>query len=116
MIWNFADIYELMHSDSYINIDKINRKVLYSTSNNKRPVGESSFYGWNGFQTIDLDIKDEVLSDKLKPIIFNELKQYHWFLGVCKAASGKGIHIWTKIRPISIEEKNRKIIQKEKIS
>ena len=109
MIWNFADIYELMHSDSYINIDKINRKVLYSTSNNKRPVGESSFYGWNGFQTIDLDIKDESLSDKLKPIIFNELKQYHWFLGVCKSASGKGIHIWTKIRPISIEEKNRKI-------
>ena len=31
---------------------------------------------------------------------FNELKKFHWFLGVCKSASGKGLHVWTKITPI----------------
>lgn len=109
MIWNFGDIYELMHQDSYQNIDKINRKVLYSTFNNNRPVGENSYGGWNGFQTIDLDIKDEYIASELKPRIFDELKQFNWFLGVCKSASGKGLHIWTKINPISEELKNKKI-------
>ena len=109
MIWNFGDIYELMHQDSYKNIDKIQRKVLYSTFNNNRPVGETSYNGWNGFQTIDLDIKNETIATELKSRIFNELKQFHWFLGVCKSASGKGLHIWTKINPISNELKNKKI-------
>ena len=109
MIWNFGDIYELMHQDTYKNIDKIQRKVLYSTFNNNRPVGETSYNGWNGFQTIDLDIKNETIATELKNRIFNELKQFHWFLGVCKSASGKGLHIWTKINPISNELKNKKI-------
>lgn len=109
MIWNFKDIYDLMHSDSYKNVEKIRRKVLYSSYLNNRPTGETSYNSWCGFQTIDLDIKDENLAEQLKIKIFDELKQFHWFLGVCKSASGKGLHIWTKINPISNELKNKKI-------
>ena len=47
-------------------------------------------------------------NEKLK-YIFNELKKFNWFLGVCKSASGKGLHVWTKIVPIANEFKNRKI-------
>ena len=60
-------------------------------------------------QIIDLDIKDEKIADGLKPIIFNELSRYNWFLGICKSASGKSLHVWTKITPISTERENLRV-------
>lgn len=109
LIWNWYDIYKLLYDASYKNTDKIQRKVVYSTSTNSRPIGNSSYLIWNGMQIIDLDIKDEMIASNLKQNIFNELKRYHWFLGVCKSASGKGLHIWTKITPLSFEATNRKV-------
>ena len=108
-IWNWFDIYKLMYSPDYKNVEKIKRRVTYSTVNNNRPIGDVSYQMWNGIQIIDLDIKDAELSTKLKDIIFDELKKYNWFLGICRSASGKGLHIWTKITPISVEYKNKKI-------
>lgn len=109
IVWNWYDIYKLLFDVTYKNVDKLKRKVVYSTAGNYRPIGETSYNIWNGLQIIDIDIKDEILSSKLKPVIFDELKKYHWFLGVCKSASKKSLHVWTKITPISIEANNRRI-------
>ena len=101
-------VYNLLYNSDYKLVEKINRRVIYSTTSNDRPIGDISYQTWNGLQIIDLDIKDAELSDKLKPLIFDELKKFNWFLGICKSASGKGIHVWTKITPISVEFKNKK--------
>lgn len=108
-IQNWMYIYNLLYNSDYKMVEKINRRVIYSTMGNDRPIGDMSYQMWNGLQVIDLDIKDAELSDKLKPLIFDELKKFNWFLGVCKSASGKGIHVWTKITPISVEFNNKKI-------
>ena len=109
IIWNWGDIYNLMKDPSYKNTEKIKRKVVYSSSTNQRPIGDMSYNVWNGLQIIDIDIKDQELASKIKSILFEELKQYNWFLGCCISASGKSCHVWTKITPISIETNARRI-------
>ena len=109
IIWNWGDIYKLMKDPSYKNVEKIKRKVVYSSSTNQRPIGDMSYNVWNGLQIIDIDIKDEALALNLKQVLFDELKQYNWFLGCCISASGKSCHVWTKITPISIETNARHI-------
>ena len=78
-------------------IRKINRKVVYSTSNGERPIGKKAFELWNGLQVIDMDIKDAKLASQLKQWIFDHLKKCNWFIGVVTSSSGKGLHIYTKI-------------------
>lgn len=109
IMYSWKDIFNLIIDPVYKNTDKINRKVVYSSSINSRPIGDAAFDTWNGLQIIDLDIKNEDLSNKLKPLLFDDLKKYHWFLGICKSASGKSLHVWTKITPISIKHDNRKV-------
>ena len=76
---------------------KSNRRVIYSTSNGERPIGAKAFELWNGFQVIDMDIKNEEIAKKLKVHIFNKLYKCNWFLGVVLSSSGQGLHIYTKI-------------------
>ena len=102
IIWNWFDIFKLLFDNTYRNVEKINRKVVYSTSSNQRPIGDNSYSMWNGLQIIDLDIKNADLAQQLKTLLFEELNKYQWFLGICTSASGKSLHIWTKITPISI--------------
>ena len=109
IIWNWGDIYNLMKDPSYKAVDKINRKVVYSSSSNQRPIGDMSYNIWNGLQIIDIDIKDAELAKNIKQFLFDDLKQYHWFLGCCISASGKSCHVWTKITPISIDLNSRRI-------
>ena len=109
IVWNWKQIYDLVYNEEYAKVEKANRRVVYSTSSNNRPIGDISFQMWNGLQIIDLDIKDEKISDGLKFDLFNELSKFHWFIGICKSASKKSLHIWTKITPISVEYKNRRI-------
>ena len=91
------------------NLLKSKRKVVYSTSTGERPVGNKAYELWNGFQVIDMDIKDKVIADKLKTIIFNKLYKCNWFVGVTKSASGEGLHIYTKIAiPESDNADNKK--------
>ena len=78
-------------------LNKADRKVVYSTSNGERPIGKKAFELWNGFQVIDMDIKNEPLAKQLKEHIFNKLYKCNWFLGVTLSASGKGLHVYTKI-------------------
>lgn len=109
IVWNWYDIFRLMLDPTYKNTQKTDRKVIYPTASNSRPIGDTSYSMWNGLQIIDLDIKDEEISNKLKPIIFDELKKYNWFLGLAKSASGKSLHVWTKITPLSTNNDNRRI-------
>lgn len=88
---------------------KSKRKVVYSTSNGERPVGNKAFELWNGFQVIDMDIKNVEIANKLKQHIFDKLYKCNWFLGVTKSASGMGLHVYTKISiPESDQSDNKK--------
>ena len=89
-------------------ISKSDRKVIYSTSNGERPIGKKAFELWNGFQVIDMDIKDEIMAKNLKNHIFNKLHKCNWFLGVTLSASGKGLHIYTKISIPQSEQSDSK--------
>ena len=86
---------------------KIKRKVVYSTSNGERPIGQKAFSLWNGFQVIDMDIKDEQIANKLKKHIFDRLNKCNWFLGVTLSSSGKGLHIYTKISISESDQDNK---------
>ena len=98
-------------SPSNYNIAKVNRKVIYSTANGERPIGKKAFELWNGFQVIDMDIKDAKIANQLKEWIFDHLKKCNWFLGVALSSSGKGLHIYTKITvPEAEDDTNKKKI------
>lgn len=108
--YDWGSIFKLLYTDKrYALTEKSKRKVVYSTSGTVRPVGDNAYNIWNGLQIIDIDIKDEELSSKLKPIIFKELCNNNWFLGVCKSSSKKSLHVWTKITPLSVKYENKKI-------
>ena len=109
IVVNWYDIYALMHDNNYANIDKKERKVIFSTAETKRPIGDQAYNMWNGLQIIDIDIKNEKIANGLKSIIFDELKKFQWFLGVCLSSSKKSLHVWTKITPISRELNSRRI-------
>ena len=106
------DLIGLIVNPDNKNIRKDNRKVIYSTANGERPVGKKAFELWNGFQVIDMDIKDEDLAEKLKRHIFDRLYKCNWFLGVTKSASGKGLHVYTKI---AIPQNEDEDINKKKL-
>lgn len=91
------------------NLVKDNRKVVYSTSNGDRPIGSNAFEIWNGFQVIDLDIKNREISTNLKQHLFNKLYKFNWFMGIALSSSGAGLHVYTKITiPKSDEDDSRK--------
>ena len=109
MVWGWHEVFNLLHDKEYAKTEKNNRKALFPTSYNTRPIGEPAFDMWNGLQVIDLDIKNAELAEKLKHVIFKELNQYHWFLGCCVSASGKSLHVWTKIQSIGDNHEHKKI-------
>lgn len=95
---------ETIVNNSFSKTNKIDRRVVYSTSNGERPIGSTAFILWNGFQVIDMDIKNEDIANKLKQEIFNKLSKYNWFLAVIKSSSCNGLHIYTKIQIPENEE------------
>jgi len=109
VVKNWKFVYDYASTVSVQRVDKKKRPVIFSTSSTERPVGESAYLKWNGLQIIDLDIKDENLATQLHKLLSNDLSQYKWFLGVCKSSSGKGLHIWTKIKPITVQLHDRKV-------
>lgn len=109
IVQSWKDIWMLTQDPIYKNVEKTSRKVVFSVSSNNRPIGEKSFSMWNGIQIIDIDIKNKKIANELKIKIFEDLNKYHWFLGVAKSASGKSLHVWTKITPISYTDENKKI-------
>lgn len=108
-IYSWDAIWDLLFDPVYANVEKTSRKVVFSSRSSKRPVAEMAWDVWSGLQIIDIDIKNKDIAEGLKPKLFDDLKKYNWFLGICKSASGKSLHIWTKIRPLSIDHENRKV-------
>ena len=106
------DLVQLLISPTNKDVVKSRRKVVYSTSTGERPVGNRGFELWNGFQVIDMDIKDEKIAEKLKTVIFDKLYKCNWFLGVTKSSSGQGLHIYTKI---AIPETDQDDLKKKKL-
>jgi hypothetical protein len=112
VICSLKDLVNTAVNPEFKNTKKTNRHVIYSTSTEERPVGETAFQLWNGFQVIDLDIKDAELAKSLKRVIFEKLKNCNWFLGVCLSSSKMGLHVWTKI---SVPEKDNEDIKKKRL-
>lgn len=94
---SLKDLIYILTDPSNKSVQKIKRKVVFSTADGKRPVSSNAFISWNGFQVIDMDIKSKAIATRLKYHIFNTLKRCNWFLGVALSSSGKGLHIYTKI-------------------
>src|SRR5574344_1258766 len=111
-IKNFRFLIDTLTNPLNKGIDKLARKVMYSTSDGKRPIGKNAFLQWNGLQIIDMDIKDSNMALNLKQNIFESLNKYNWFLGVALSSSGSGLHIYTKIQ---IPETDNKDFKKKQI-
>ena len=109
---NFRFLIDTLTNPLNKGIDKLYRKVMYSTSDGKRPIGKNAFLQWNGLQIIDMDIKDSNIALSLKQNIFESLNKYNWFLGVALSSSGSGLHIYTKIQ---IPETDNKDFKKKQI-
>lgn len=105
-VCTLLDLLKTLISPANKDVVKINRKVIYPTSNGERPIGKTAFDLWNGFQVIDMDIKDGEIARKLKVVLFEHLKKYNWFVGVALSSSGKGLHVYTKIQVSDNERKD----------
>ena len=90
-------VFDLLIDPNNRNIKKTDRYTVYGSSNGNRPVGDEAYDIWNGFQIIDIDIKDETRAKKLKYHIFKALHKCNWFMGVALSSSGMGLHVYTKI-------------------
>lgn len=96
-----GELLGLITSSTLRNMSKEQRPQLYYTSNGMRP-DNTQYHKWNGMQIFDLDFK---YSDKYgnfsipeaKQKIYDNLKQYSWFIGCGLSSSGKGVHIYTKV-------------------
>ena len=106
------DVVNIILDPANKNVLKNNRKVVYSTSLPDRPVGENGWLAWNGFQVIDMDIKNGQIARDLKRVIFDKLCKCNWFVGCSLSASGMGLHIYTKI---TVPESENEDIDKMKL-
>lgn len=104
---DMAEVYEMVKDIKYKNIIKENRRLIYPTAKARQKGKDKDWMDWNGFQIIDLDIKNHDLSVTLKSMLFDYLKTQHWFIGITLSSSGTGIHIWTKIQTSTFSFQNR---------
>jgi hypothetical protein len=89
---------QITNSD-LVHVEKQYREQIYMTYDGLRP-SSNDYHKWNGLQVYDIDLKEyEGNIEYLKLRLFDMLKEFHWFLWICKSASGKGIHIYTKVSP-----------------
>ena len=91
------ELVNMVPDKRYKGIPKSGRQVVYGVDNGVRPVGRGGWEAWNGWQVVDMDIKNHETALALKPVIFNALRKCNWFLGVVLSSSGNGLHIYTKI-------------------
>ena len=108
---SLKDLLDTLRNPARKNIVKEQRSVVYSTCDGIRPIGAGAYDRWNGFQVIDMDIKNRDFAVYLKKELFKRLRKYNWFFGVAFSSSGKGLHIYTKIRiPQSDDSRKKKML------
>ena len=90
-------VVDILTNPANKNIDKIKRNAVYGTSDGTRPTGDNAYDVWNGWQVIDMDIKDRDMAKTLKNRLFKALHKCNWFMGITYSSSGLGLHIYTKI-------------------
>jgi hypothetical protein len=109
-IKHLSDLVSIITDPNNAHIEKTQRKVVFSTNDGTRASGNTAFEKWNGFQVIDMDIKSTEMAKKLKVHIFNTLCKCNWFFGVTLSASGKGLHVYTKIAIPEGENEKKKLL------
>lgn len=82
---------------------KVERQQMYMTYGAIRPT-KDDYYTWSGLQVFDLDLKSWIIDyngniDELKAQLHKYMSNHHWYLWICKSASGRGLHIYTKVTP-----------------
>lgn len=89
----------MITNESRMGIAKEDREQIYMTYCGIRPTSNEYHY-WNGLQVYDIDLKlwDGSVYD-FKEVLYSYLVEFNWFLWVCVSASGRGIHIYTKVAP-----------------
>lgn len=92
------ELSKLVKDSPYKDLPKTDRKPLFSTLDNSRPIGEEAYKTWSGFQVYDVDIKDTEVATRAKECIIQEFCEYPWFIGVALSTSGSGLHIYTAVR------------------
>lgn len=108
---NLGDILHTIVNPVYKDLIKKERPVIYTSYDGTRPTGNKAYNIWSGFQIIDMDIKDVAIANKLKNLLFNKLKAFHWFFGVVLSSSKNGLHIYTKIQvPIDLPADKMKLL------
>lgn len=90
-------VVDILTNPANKNIDKIKRSAIYGTSDGTRPTGDNAYDIWNGWQVIDMDVKDRDMAKALKNRLFKALHKCNWFMGITYSSSGLGLHIYTKI-------------------
>lgn len=62
----------------------------------------NAYLHWNGFYACDVDVDKEKteLTEQHLINLYNSLKQFVWFVACCRSTGGKGIHIYTLVKPI----------------
>lgn len=83
---------------------KSRRPIVMGSTSGRRLVGEEAYLHWSGLQVFDLDLKFSPSFNKkyetaaeCRDILFNYLKRYPWLIGITLSASGRGLHIYTKV-------------------
>lgn len=104
------------------------KKEFYLDKNNEIQQLETddSYENWSGFQGFDIDFSDEIKTlepdfDKskeaeyLKPLLYEKLKQYPWFMWVTKSTGGHGVHIYTATSTVDYLTTDEKVILYESL-
>ena len=111
-IGTLKNLISMLRDPKRQNVPKTERSVLYTSTDGQRPIGSKAFDQWGGLQIIDMDIKDRRFAETIKQELFKRLIKYNWFLGVAFSSSGKGLHVYTKIRVAEAEQNDS---QKKKL-
>jgi len=92
----------IISNKKYKHQTKTERFQLYINNDASRP-SENEYKNWTGLQVYDIDLKEWIKDggdiETLKIEIHKILIDYHWYLWISKSASGRGLHIYTKVAP-----------------
>lgn len=103
--YTIGECIELMRSPE-LNINaKETRPLVFPMTGGDRIVGDDAYLLWSGLQVFDIDLKfSSVFMQKYdgdastcRDMLFDKLKHYPWLIGITRSASGRGLHVYTKV-------------------